>query len=348
MKYLITGGAGFLGINLIRYLLKKEKDCEITSLDLEAFTYPEKNKIISIVGDIREENDMEKALSSNPDFVIHCAAALPLYTEEQIFSTEVEGTELVLKKAFEHKVKRVVYISSTSVYGVPEHHPLYETDKLIGVGPYGKAKIAAEEGCLRYRDKGYCVPIIRPKSFIGEERLGAFAIFYEWAKDGKNFPMIGSGENRYQFLDVEDLCQAIYLLITKDKEICNDTFNIAAKEFATMREDYQAVLDCAGYGKKIKPFPAGLAVLGLSILAKLHLSPLYPWVYATAGKESFVSIEKAENSLAYKPEFSNKEALIKNYKWYLLHYKEYEGKSGVTHRVPWKQGALKIVKLFYG
>ena len=83
-------------------------------------------------------------------------------------------------------MKRFIHISSTAVYGVPDHHPLYETDKLIGVGDYGKAKIMAEEVCEQYRGKGMTVTIFRPKSFIGPERLRIFALFFDWAKDGKN------------------------------------------------------------------------------------------------------------------------------------------------------------------
>ena len=102
-----------------------------------------------------------------------------------------------------NKVKRFIHISSTAVYGIPDHHPLIEEDRLDGVGPYGIAKIAAEEVCLEYRAKGMIVPIIRPKSFVGPERLGVFALFYDWAKDGKGFPMIGSGNNKYQLMDVD-------------------------------------------------------------------------------------------------------------------------------------------------
>ena len=93
-------------------------------------------------------------------------------------STEVKGTQVLVKAAFEHKVDRFVHISSTAVYGVPDHHPIFEDDKKIGVGYYGEAKILAEDACLEYRAKGLCVPIIRPKSFIGPERLGVFAMLY--------------------------------------------------------------------------------------------------------------------------------------------------------------------------
>jgi len=94
--------------------------------------------------------------------------------------------------------------------------------------------------------------------------------------------MIGSGKNRYQLLDVADLCEAIHLCMTKDASIANDTFNIGAKEFTTMGEDYQAVLDAAGKGKRVVPCPAAPAIVGLRFLEKLGISPLYKWVYETA------------------------------------------------------------------
>jgi nucleoside-diphosphate-sugar epimerase len=345
MKFLITGGSGFLGINLIRFLHLRGH--EIVSLDIVDFDYPDmKNKIKEIKGDIRNKETVMIA-SKDVNIIIHTAAALPLYKEEDIYSTDIDGTRNVLEAAELNNVERFIHISSTAVYGVPDHHPLLEDDKQDGVGPYGKAKILAEQECLKFRNKGMCVPIIRPKSFIGPERLGVFDLLFDWAKDGKGFPMIGDGSNRYQLLDVEDLCDAIYLCATLDKKIVNDTFNIGAKEFGTMREDYQAVLDNAGYGKKIVGLPASPIILALRILESLKLSPLYKWVYETASKDSFVSIEKAERILGYNPKYSNKDALLRNYKWYLEHINEFKNKSGISHRVPWKQGILKFAKAFF-
>jgi nucleoside-diphosphate-sugar epimerase len=344
MKILITGGSGFLGINFVRYALKHNNT--IISLDKEPFDYPEKGKIKAILGDIRDKKAVDNAMKG-VDIVVHAAAALPLYTKEEIMTTDVDGTKNILEAALAHGVKRVIHISSTAVYGIPDHHPLIEDDKLDGVGPYGEAKILAEEACLDYRKKGLCVPIIRPKSFVGPERLGVFAMFYDWAKDGRNFPMIGNGNNRYQLLDVEDLCGAIYSAATLDQNVVNDTFNIGAKVFTTMKEDYQAVLDKAGFGKKIIGLPATPIIWILRILEALHLSPLYKWVYETASKDSFVSIEKAEKLLAYTPKYSNKQALVRNYNWYLANLESFKERSGISHRVPWKQGILKLAKLFF-
>ena len=343
-RYLVTGGAGFLGINLVRFLL--EKGQEVSTLDLEDFSYPERSRVREIRGDIRIRAQVDDALQG-VDIVVHGAAALPLYSEADILSTDVEGTRTVLEASFAKGVARVIHISSTAVYGIPDHHPLLETDRLQGVGPYGKAKIAAEALCLSFRQHGRCVPILRPKSFIGPERLGVFALFYDWAKDGRGFPMLGDGKNRYQLLDVEDLCEAIWLCATLDEAKVNDTFNIGAKQFMTMREDYQAVLDRAGFGKKIRGLPAAPAILMLRVLEALKLSPLYKWVYETASKDSFVSIEKAEQQLGFRPRYSNQQALLRNYQWYLNNVKNFESASGVSHRVPWKQGVLKMAKVFF-
>jgi len=344
-RFLITGGAGFLGINLIRYLLQKGQ--AVTSLDIAPFDYPDVRDRIRIVqGDIRNPRDVEAAMDQ-ADQVVHAAAALPLYKPADIFSTDVEGTRLVLETALRKGIRRVIHISSTAVYGIPDHHPLVESDERRGVGPYGEAKVEAERICEAFRQKGLCIPILRPKSFIGPERLGVFAMLYEWASEGHHFPILGKGDNRYQYLDVEDLCEAIWLCATLPDEVVNDTFNIGAEVFGTPKTDFQAVLDAAGFGKRIISIPERPAIWALRVLEALHLSPLYKWIYETVGKESFVSIEKAKQKLGFRPRYSNVEALLRNYRWYLENRDKLKQSSGVSHRVPWAQGALKLAKLFF-
>ena len=342
--WLITGGAGFLGINLVRYLRKR--GIRPVSLDIAPFDYPEREAIKVLDGDIRDMQAVRAAMEG-VDLVIHAAAALPLYSPEEIYTTDVDGIRNVVQATHEANIERLIHISSTAVYGIPDHHPLAEEDRLTGVGPYGEAKIEAEEICLAYRQKGLCVPIIRPKTFIGPERLGVFALLYDWAKDGKNFPMLGSGKNRYQLLDVEDLCAAIYLAATLPPACVNDTFNIGATEFATMKEDYQAVLDFAGHGKRVIPLPAAPAIWTLRLLERLGLSPLYKWVYETAATDSFVTVSKAQRKLGWNPIYSNQEALVRNYVWYIENLAGFEGRSGVSHRAPWSQGILKLAKIFF-
>jgi nucleoside-diphosphate-sugar epimerase len=182
---------------------------------------------------------------------------------------------------------------------------------------------------------------------VGPERLGVFALLYDWALDGRNFPMIGSGRNRYQLLDVADLCDAIWLCLTLPAAQVNHTFNIGAAEFQTMAQDYQVVLDAAGRGKRIIGFPAAPAILALRLLERLGLSPLYTWVYETAAKDSFVSIERARELLGWEPHYSNQQALLRNFDWYIANKDHFAGASGITHRAPWKQGALGLLKRIF-
>jgi nucleoside-diphosphate-sugar epimerase len=339
----ITGGAGFLGINLTRHLLAKGVD--VVSFDKAPFDYPELDRITAHTGDIRD-GDAVRDSFTGCDAVVHAAAALPLYPAQEILSVDIDGTRTVIEATQSLGIKRFVHISSTAVYGVPDHHPLHEDDPLIGVGPYGNAKIEAERVVEGFRGD-LTATILRPKSFIGPERLGVFALLFDWASTGHHFPIPGKGTNLYQYLDVEDLCEAIWLSLTAPEKTANDTYNIGAERFGTFAGDFQEVLDHAGFGKKVKSLPAMPAIWILRLLDKVKLSPLYPWVYETAVRDSFVSIDKAQNNLGFQPRFSNAESLIRNYDWYVANKMSFQGTSGVSHRVPWKQGALALAKVFF-
>jgi nucleoside-diphosphate-sugar epimerase len=114
-----------------------------------------------------------------------------------------------------------------------------------------------------------------------------------------------------------------------------------------MREDFQAVLDRAGHGKRIVALPARPAILILKLLELLHLSPLYRWVYETMPQDSFVAIDKIQRQLGFTPRYSNRDALLRNYAWYVANRAGLSGKSGVTHRVPWKRGVLNLARHFF-
>jgi len=90
--------------------------------------------------------------------------------------------------------------------------------------------------------------------------------------------------------------------------------------------------------------PAGRPRRPLTPLEILKLSPLYKWVYGTADKDSFVTIDRAKAKLGWQPRYSNAEALCRTYDWYLAHKDELRDRVGVTHRVAWSQGALRIVR----
>jgi nucleoside-diphosphate-sugar epimerase len=345
MKILITGGAGFLGLHLASFLSKKKID--VTLVDIFEFDKEEYNGNFRLkICDIRDKRKFA-GLVKGQDVIIHAAAALPLWKDKDVYSTNVDGTKNTLDLAKQYRTKRVIYISSTAVYGVPKKHPIEEADPKVGVGAYGKSKILAEELCFDAIRKGLNVTILRPKTFVGTGRLGVFEILFDWIYDGKKIPVIGNGRNKYQLLDVDDLVETIYKFCLKNNKFHNDVFNIGAEKFGTVKNDLESLFKFANSGSKILPTPAFLVKKALWFFEKIGVSPLYQWVYDTADKDSFVSIKKLKTTLGWKPKYSNSQALTKSYKWYLDNYSKIKSKSsGVTHTVGWKQGILIIFKKF--
>lgn len=346
--YIITGGAGFLGLHLARKFAEHGAK-KLVLLDIADYykdEYPE-GICEFVVGDVRDVRLLDALLAEHkPAAIVHGAAALPLWKPEEIYDVNLRGTLNVLTAAERAGGTRVVFISSTAVYGVPDKHPLLEDDPMVGVGPYGSTKIEGEQLCEEFRARGLCVPVIRPKTFIGVERLGVFQILYDWIESGKRIPIIGNGRNRYQLLEVEDLAEAIWLATSLPVEQANDTFNIGSLEFRSVMEDVGAVCAYAGTGARPMPTPAGPIKAALKGFERAGLSPLYEWVYGTADKDSFVSVDKARTQLGWEPQYSNADALIRSYQWYIDNKHKIQQGTGVTHRIAWDQGILRIFKTF--
>lgn len=347
-RVLVTGGAGYLGYHLAQNLPRRGA-AFLALNDIAPFIKDEYPPDALLVNqDVRDADGMYRLIHDNKiDTIVHCAAALPLWSRQEIYSTNISGLRNTLEQARKCGVERFIFISSTAVYGVPEKHPLVEDDPVIGVGPYGETKIEGEKICNEFRADGMCVTIIRPKTFIGTARLGVFQILYDWVDSGKRIPIIGKGENLYQLLEVTDLVDAIWLAGSADPKLSNDTFNVGAQHFDKVKADVGALCEFAGSGARVQPTPAKLVKGTLAVFEILHISPLYKWIYGTADKDSYVSTKKIEEKLGWKSCYSNQDALISSHKWYLEHKDELKHlKAGVTHRVGWDQGVLKLVKKF--
>jgi nucleoside-diphosphate-sugar epimerase len=339
MVWAISGGAGFLGLHLARRLLADGH--EVRSLDLVPLDDPDLD-VHELRGDIRDEAACRRLLDG-ARILVHAAAALPIRgSREEIRSVNVDGTLTLLSAAAEAGIKRVVFVSSTAVYGIPDKHPIEEDDPLHGVGHYGESKIAAEEVCRAFMRRGLESVILRPKTFIGPERLGVFEILFDWIREGRRIYVLGDGSNSYQLLAVEDLVEAIVLAARK-RTAAGETLNIGAKQFGTVRSDLQALIDHAGSSSRLTPVPAKPSEVILRGLELARLSPLVEWHYKTAHRDSFVDVSRAERILGWTPRLSNAEALIGTYDWYLAHRGEL-AEGGVTHRVPWNQRALGVLK----
>ena len=341
-RWLVTGGTGFLGSHIARRLL--EEGIHPVLFDTAALPPDDddiRNSVTVIDGDVQDREAIRAALQG-VEVVIHTAAALPIQvSKKKIYAVNVRGTRYVLHEALKAGIKRVVFISSTAVYGVPKVHPIDEDSPLIPLGHYGSSKVVGEDICHQYQQRGLEVNIIRPKTFLGTGRLGVFEILFEWIAEGRKIPLLGNGKNHYQLLEVTDLVDAIYRAAI-EPDVVNETMNVGADRYDTLNEDMQALFDRAGSGSRLWHLPARPGEWALRLLELLHLSPLAAWHYGTMWRDSYVEVDKAKRLLGWQPKYSNAEALIRAWDWYLENKGRYD--TGVTHRVAWQKGALAIMR----
>ena len=336
----LTGGGGFLGHHLASRLAGMGHD--VRSLDLELpDDDPAGVHVEALVGDVRDPK-RARELCRGAEVLVHAAAALPIRRSAgEIRSVNVEGTEVVLRAALAEGVRRVVYVSSTAVYGVPPVHPITEETPLDPLGTYGVSKVEAEDVCRRFERDGLEAVVLRPKTFLGPGRLGVFEILFEWIREGRRIYVIGSGQNRYQLLAVEDLVDAIVLAAGNAPS--GAVLNLGAKTFGTVRDDLQELIQHAGSASRIVGVPPRPAQAVLRALELARLSPLAEWHYKTADRDSFVDVGRAEEVLGWTPRFSNVETLIASYDWFIAN-EAAARTAGTTHRTAWSQRALGLLK----
>jgi nucleoside-diphosphate-sugar epimerase len=343
-RFVVTGSSGMLGSNLMRHLA--DHGHQVVGVDLRHGDRQADWPLY--VGDVRDSALITKA-AQGADAIVHCASALPSYPAAQIRDVIVNGARSVLSAAARADIAQVVHISSTAVYGLPKIVPTPEEHPRSPVDVYSSAKAAAEREAEQARADGRCVTILRPKTFLGPGRMGLFAMLFEWADEARNFPVLGNGSVRIQMLAIEDLVTAIGQVLDLPENTANDTYNLAAADFGTLREDFQAVLDAAGHGKRVVSLPARPALGALRLLELSHLSPVYGRLLHKLMADSYVSIEKARQRIGFAPRLSNRDAILRTYEWWQNNRATgpVRTRSGVTSHDAWRQGALTAAKVLF-
>lgn len=239
MRIVVTGGAGFIGSNFIRYVLNKDRNCEVVNLDklsyagnLENLKDIEKNPRYTFVkGDICDPGIVAKALKGC-DYAVNFAAEShvdkSIIDPSEFVMTNVVGTHLLLEAARRAKIKRFIQISTDEVYGSIEKGSFNENSPLFPNSPYSASKAGAELLCRSYFITfGLPVIVTRSSNNFGPyqypEKFVALAITN--LIEGKKIPLYGDGKNVRDWIYVEDNCDAIYFII--DKGVAGEVYNIA-------------------------------------------------------------------------------------------------------------------------
>lgn len=339
--YLVTGGSGFCGVEIVKFLLKKGE--KIRVLDIEPLPDELKNsKIEFILADIRNKDKVNEACKGITK-IIHTVAKVPISKAGKDFwNVNVEGTKNILEAALKNNIKKIVHIS-TSAIQFSNKNPVDENDAYHPIGEYAKSKLDGELVCKDYIKKGLDIDIIRPRTVLGDGRLGIFDIFFEWISEGKNIYLIGKGNNKIQFLHSEDLAKCCYLSSLKKGP---NIFNIGSKEFSSLKEDLGYLLENAKTETRIVSLPIFPTIITLKILDILKLSPLASWHYLTFHKDFYFTNNHAKEILNWEPKYGNKEIFLISYKNYLENKKNKTYNYGTSHRKPLKKGILKLLKFF--
>ena len=307
-KYLLTGGAGFIGSNLTRYIL--DKGCEAVVLDNFSTGKRENlteiaDRITLIEGDIRSAADVEKALEGCAG-VFHLGAlgSVPRSIANPAASHDnnVNGTINVLECMRKAGVKRIVFSASSSAYGNQKVSPKVETMPVLPISPYAASK-AACEGYMQAYAAVFGIEAITlryfnvfgPRQDPNSVYAAVIPIFVSTLLRGKQPTINGDGEHSRDFSFVENVCYANWLGMNVEPEKCDGRpINIACNRQTSLNQIY----------KKLQE------------LLKTDIEPIYGPERKGDVKHSLADITRAKEVLGYEPLVYFEEGLERAIDWY--------------------------------
>lgn len=312
MIYLVTGAAGFLGRHLVRALLAQGKAVRAFDLCAPQDGEPE---VEWQVGDVRDAEAVQKACEG-VEVVYHLAALIPQRRADAatMQAVNVGGTQHVLNAALARGVRRVVYLSSVEIFGVPAIVPCPEDGPLAPLGEYGRNKIAAEKACHQAVELGLEVTILRPPTIIGPGLAEPFLVgMLNDIRAGRPVMLLGRGQNRFQFVHVEDVVAAC-LIVADHPAAVGQAFHVGAADVPSIRSMVEEVIHRVGSASKVRSIPVPLARLAMAFLRPLGKAPLEPEHLVIAIADYLFDIRKARQVLGWEPRWGNIEAVMDTYR----------------------------------
>ncbi|MBR5627256.1 MAG: SDR family oxidoreductase [Thermoguttaceae bacterium] len=307
-RYLLTGGAGFIGSNLSRYVL--DKGCEAVVLDNFSTGKRENlteiaDRITLVEGDIRSATDVEKALEGcSGVFHLGALGSVPRSIANPVASHDnnVNGTINVLECMRKAGVKRIVFSASSSAYGNQKVSPKVETMPVLPISPYAASK-AACEGYMQAYAAVFGIEAITlryfnvfgPRQDPNSVYAAVIPIFVSTLLKGKQPTINGDGEHSRDFSFVENVCYANWLGMNVEAEKCDGRpINIACNRQTSLNQIY----------KKLQE------------LLKTDIEPIYGPERKGDVKHSLADITRAKEVLGYEPLVYFEEGLERAIDWY--------------------------------
>ena len=343
MYHLVTGASGFVGSAIVEKLVSK--GYKVVSLDIKRDARVEKISNFYEI-DISDFSQFKK-IREEITYIHHNAALVPLTKSGPRYITvNTNGTRNIVNFACERNISHLSHMSSSAIFSKKLPNQNIDTTIYSPIDTYGYSKYLAEIEIIKnlnlLKFKNITCSIIRPRTIIGEERLGIFSILFDWVRDNKKIPIIGNGENLFQFAHISDIVDVSIETALRRKPV---VYNIGTDVFDTLKNDLNNFFLEVGSESKIFTLNQNISKTLLFTLDKLNLSPLSPWHYLSYGNTYYYELKSVFKELEWRPKYSNKEMLVSSYLHFLNNAKN-NNNSNSIHKINTKQKFLKVIKFF--
>ncbi len=324
MKVIITGATGFLGRNLAESLSNDGIEVLATGRSPVAGKELQEKGTSFVTADIRDLDRLEQAFAP-ADCVIHCAALCdPWGKYKKFYEANVIGTRNVVKACRKHGIKKMVFISTPSIYfngkdryDISENEPLPDRQ----ISNYSKTKRIAEEELTASGDQGYRTIILRPRAVYGPHDATIIPRILRMAEK-KHMPLINGGRALIDITYVDNLVDAVKKSLTAPEDAWNDVYNISNGDPINVRDWFSQVLSIFERPFKPKEIPEFAAK---TMAAVMELTGYLPFIgkeppmtrFAVGymAKSMTMNIDKAKQLLGYSPRVGNQQGFEKYAHW---------------------------------
>ena len=341
-KILITGGSGFFGGILKRRLLTEGHIVHNIDLVLDPDQHP---NLTSTQGDIRDKSLLAHLYTEGQyNAVFHCAAQLAHDTIDStmLWTSNVDGTRNIAKACRDHKVPKLVNISTNCLWASNLGREVLEDEPPAPIELYGKSKLAAEQLLKEYESPTLQIVTIRCPTIIDSGRLGLLAILFEFIQDNRKVWVVGDGGNRYQFIYAQDLATACLLTLDYPH---SDLFHIGSENVCSLGQVYQSVIDAAGTRARVARLPKAPTIAAMKLAHKFGVSPLGPYHYRMIAEDFIFSTTRIREKLGWTPTLTNQQMMIEAYNYYAAQRAEIHARKDVSaHSKAAPMGIIRLLK----
>lgn len=323
-KILVTGATGFLGKYVVQELIEKGYKVLALGRNENEGKKLEKMGAVFCQGDFVDKNKCSSYFQG-VDYVVHAGALSTVWGKwESFYETNVMGTKNVCELCMENRVKRMIYISSPSIYSGKEHRfriKEEEYDSNNHLNFYIKSKILSEQVLREYEEKGLYTVVLRPRGLFG---IGDTSLIPRILKANETIgiPLFKGGENYVDITCVENVAYAIGLCINA-RDISGEVFNITNGEPMEFKEILEMFMKAIDGKSKFLKLPFGLVYCIASVLEAVYSvfqkkgePALTKYTVCTLAFSQTLDISKAKKKLGYEPKISLWEGIVEYGEWW--------------------------------